>query len=200
MNSEQKAFITSMQTTGVTQAEAFGFYDSLEPVSAKFMLGVWKGSECRTGHIMDGMLTIAPWYGKAFMSTEKVHPLVFEDKSGKKYCVDPRKVFRYIEEPAIMKLLTKFTQKVDTGKLSFDSHKLDPVFKAYKTVKSKARLREIRYRGAVTAAMIYDDLPIIDIFRKIDDTTVLGVMDLKGKMGEKGYFFLLQKCIKTPMV
>ena len=29
MNSEQKAFITSMQITGVTQAEAFGFYDSL---------------------------------------------------------------------------------------------------------------------------------------------------------------------------
>ena len=199
MNSEQKDFITRMQTIGVTQAEAFGFYDSLEPVSAKFMFGVWNGSECRTGHIMDGMLTIAPWYGKAFMSTEKVHPLVFEDKSGKKYCVDPRKVFRYIEEPAIMKLLTKFTQKVDTGKLSFDSHKLDPVFKAYKTVKSKARLREIRYRGAVTAAMIYDDLPIIDIFRKIDDTTVLGVMDVKGKMEKKGYFFLLQKCIKTPM-
>ena len=182
MNSEQKAFITSMQTTGVTQAEAFGFYDSLEPVSAKFMLGVWNGSECRTGHIMDGMLTIAPWYGKAFMSKEKVHPLVFEDKSGKKYCVDPRKVFRYIEEPAIMKLLTKFTQKVDTGKLSFDSYKLDPVFKTFKTVKSKARLREISYRGTVTAAMIYDDLAIIDIFRKIDDTTVLGVMDLKGKM------------------
>ena len=181
MNSEQKDFITSMQTTGVTQAEAFGFYDSLEPVSAKFMLGVWKGSECRTGHIMDGMLTIAPWYGKVFMSTEKVHPLVFEDKSGKKYCVDPQKVFRYIKEPAIMKLLTKFTQKVDM------------VFKAYRTVKSKARLREIRYRGGVTAAMIYDDLAIIDIFRKIDDTTVLGVMDLKGKMGEKGYFFLLTK-------
>ena len=92
-----------------------------------------------------------------------------------------------------MKLLTKFTQKVDTGELSFDSHKLDMVFKANRTVKSKARLREIRYRGGVTAAMIYDDLAIIDIFRKIDDTTVLGVMDLKGKMGEKGYFFLLER-------
>ena len=192
MNSEQKDFITSMQTTGVTQAEAFRFYDSLEPVSAKFMLGVWKGGECRTGHIMDGMLTIAPWYGKAFISTEKVHPLVFEDVSGKKYCVNPRKVFRYIELPATMKLLTKFSQKVDAGTLCFDSHKLDPVFKVYKTVKSQARLREIKYRGTVTAAMIYDDLAIIDIFRKIDDTTVLGVMDLKGKMGEKGYFFLLK--------
>ena len=192
MNSEQKDFITRMQTTGVTQAEAFRFYDSLEPVSAKFMLGVWKGGECRTGHIMDGMLTIAPWYGKAFISTEKVHPLVFEDVSGKKYCVNPRKVFRYIELPATMKLLTKFSQKVDAGTLCFDSHKLDPVFKVYKTVKSQARLREIKYRGTVTAAMIYDDLAIIDIFRKIDDTTVLGVMDLKGKMGEKGYFFLLK--------
>ena len=66
MNPEQKDFITSMQTTGVTQAEAFGFYDSLESVSAKFMLGVWKGGECRTSHIMDGMLTIAPWYSKVY--------------------------------------------------------------------------------------------------------------------------------------
>ena len=90
MNSEQKDFITRMQTTGVTQAEAFRFYDSLEPVSAKFMLGVWKGGECRTGHIMDGMLTIAPWYGKAFISTEKVPPLVFEAVSGKQYCVNPQ--------------------------------------------------------------------------------------------------------------
>lgn len=193
MNSEQKDFITKMQTTGVAQAEAFKFYDSLEPVSAKFMLGVWKGSECRTGHIMDGMLTIAPWYGKAFISTEKVHPLVFEDKSGKKYCVNPRKVFRYIKLPAIMKLLTKFTQKVDAGELSFDSHNLDPVFRACKTVQPKARLRELKYRGTVTVAMIYDDLAIIDVFRKIDDTTALGVMELKGKIGEKGYFFLLER-------
>ena len=193
MTSEQIDYKIRMQSTGVNQTEAFRFFDSLEPVSEKFMFGVWKGSECRSGHIMDGMLTIAPWYGKAFISTEKVHPLVFEDRSGKKYCVNPRKVFRYIENPAIMKFLTKFTRKVDEEELNFDTHKLDPVFKAYKTVKSKARLREINYRGTVTAAMIYDDLAIIDVFRKIDDNTVLGVMDLKGKIGKKGYFFLLTK-------
>ena len=35
------------------------------------------------------------------------------------------------------------------------------------------------YRGVVSATMIYDSLPIIDIFRKVDDDTVLGAMDLR---------------------
>jgi hypothetical protein len=33
------------------------------------------------------------------------------------------------------------------------------------------------YRGKSSATMIYDQLPINDIFRKLDDNTVLAVMD-----------------------
>ena len=35
------------------------------------------------------------------------------------------------------------------------------------------------YRGKASASMIYDQKPIIDIFRKIDEDTMLGVMDIK---------------------
>jgi hypothetical protein len=35
------------------------------------------------------------------------------------------------------------------------------------------------YRDVVSATMIYDSLPINDIFRKVDDDSVLGVMDLR---------------------
>lgn len=43
-----------------------------------------------------------------------------------------------------------------------------------------ASLRSVAYRGVVTATMVYDSHPIFDHFRKIDDSTVLGVMDRKG--------------------
>jgi hypothetical protein len=39
--------------------------------------------------------------------------------------------------------------------------------------------------------MIYDDLPINDVFRKVDNNTVLGVMDLKGM--EQPFFFVLRR-------
>ena len=47
------------------------------------------------------------------------------------------------------------------------------------TTKSRARLRMTEYRGKVSATMIYDQLPINDVFRKLDDNTVIGVMDNK---------------------
>ncbi len=45
-----------------------------------------------------------------------------------------------------------------------------------------ARLRMIAAPGesTPTAAMVYDKHPIIDHFKRIDDATVLGVMDRKG--------------------
>ncbi len=44
-----------------------------------------------------------------------------------------------------------------------------------------ARIREIEYRGKISSAMIYNHLPIIDHFRRVDENTLMGVMDVKGK-------------------
>src|SRR5690606_24196912 len=44
-----------------------------------------------------------------------------------------------------------------------------------------ARIREILFRGKVSTAMMYNYAPIIDHFRKVDDNTLIGVMDVKGK-------------------
>ena len=44
-----------------------------------------------------------------------------------------------------------------------------------------ARLREINFRGKVSSAMMYNYLPIIDHFRRVDENTLMGVMDVKGK-------------------
>ena len=39
--------------------------------------------------------------------------------------------------------------------------------------------------------MIYDSLPINDVFRMVDEDTVMGVMDRKGE--EQPFFFMLRR-------
>jgi hypothetical protein len=46
-------------------------------------------------------------------------------------------------------------------------------------------------RGKVSATMIYDQLPINDVFRKLDDNTVIGVMDNKHE--KEPLFFKLSR-------
>ena len=51
------------------------------------------------------------------------------------------------------------------------------------------QLKEIVFRGQVTSAMIYDDQPVIDYFRLVDDKTVAGIMEGK-KLNGLFYFYL----------
>ncbi|CAF1165545.1 unnamed protein product [Adineta steineri] len=56
-----------------------------------------------------------------------------------------------------------------------------------------AQLREIKFRGKVSTAMVYDNYPIIDHFRYVNDNMVVGAMDNKLKPAEQHgtlYFFL----------
>ena len=59
------------------------------------------------------------------------------------------------------------------------------------TDKPKARLRTVEHRGVATAAMVYDALPIIDVFRRVAPDEVLGLMDLRGLPAP--FFFLLAR-------
>ncbi|MFN3579827.1 MAG: DUF4334 domain-containing protein [Pseudomonas sp.] len=44
-----------------------------------------------------------------------------------------------------------------------------------------AQMREIKYQGVTSAALIYDKQPIMDYFRKVNDNVVIGLGDIKGK-------------------
>jgi hypothetical protein len=52
-------------------------------------------------------------------------------------------------------------------------------------------LRTTRYRGVDTATMVYDQLPINDVFRRLTDDAVIGAMDLRNSRAP--YFFVLQR-------
>ncbi|KAK5988581.1 hypothetical protein PT974_10065 [Cladobotryum mycophilum] len=57
----------------------------------------------------------------------------------------------------------------------------------------KATLKEVKLRGVVTAAMVYDSMPIIDGFKKVTDDIVLGMMDTKAPEYAPAYFFYLER-------
>lgn len=158
----------------MTADEAIAWFDSLPAVRAGDVRGRYRGRELVTGHPMEGKLAAAGWYGKQFDDADRVHPLLFEDARGNVMPIDPKKL------PFVMA-----GQKLPAWLASAGRHLL----RAVATDKPRARLRELEHRGVVTAAMIYDHLPIIDVFRRIDETTLLGWMDLRRQ--KQPYFFTL---------
>jgi hypothetical protein len=164
---------------GCTTEQALAFFDELPAVRSAEMFGRWRGSEVPTGNPFDGLLTASGWYGKQFDDPETVHPLLFTEPGGGIFAVDPRKI--------PIGLASRVPAKgVELGRKLLGV--LEP---ALRTKEPRARLRELEYRGKVGAAMIYDHLPIIDIFRKVDDDALLGVMDRRGD--DNLYFFALRR-------
>lgn len=53
-----------------------------------------------------------------------------------------------------------------------------------------ARLRELSFRGTPSAGMVYDQQPWIDYFRKLDDDTLVALIDMKGQPIEMGFFMV----------
>ncbi|WP_183093976.1 DUF4334 domain-containing protein [Nocardioides stalactiti] len=162
---------------GTDGATALAFFDSLPAVAPAEMTGRYRGRELFTGHEMDGLLAASGWYGKQFDDVDHVHPLLFKSHGGDIFPVEPRKMPLGV------------ASKVPSAVVNRAHSAVGALKPAIKTSKHRARLRAVEYRGVVTAGMVYDHLPIIDFFRRVDDDTLLGVMDLRGSTP---YVFILQ--------
>ena len=172
-------FQTISQTRKTSTEEGLKLFDQLEPVNLEFMMGRWQGYGIHTNHPMDGLLEAFAWYGKDFIDADQVHPLLFLDHQNQVISIKP--------SPMILKIGAVLNYpKPKFSKILF---RLTSPF--FKTETSHARLRMMEYRQKVTATMIYDNLPIHDSFGKIDNNTVLGVMDYKAI--EKPFFFVLER-------
>jgi hypothetical protein len=154
---------------GVDPLAALEYFDSLPVVPPGDMLGRWRGSGLVTGSPLDGLLEAFGWYGKEFLDDESVHPLLFADRSGAPRPVDPGWL--------PMSVLRDYAGFLQLWPLRTALNAIRPVLY---TDKPKARLREISHRGVVTATMVYDALPIIDVFRRVSDDVRLGAMDMRG--------------------
>lgn len=45
--------------------------------------------------------------------------------------------------------------------------------------KGEASLWNVEFRGEVTATMVYDGMPVLDHFKRVDDNTLMGIMNGK---------------------
>lgn len=163
---------------GCTPEQAFDLFDELPTVSAADLTGRWRGAELRTGHPFDGLLTAVGWYGKQFDTPDDVHPLLFSVQ-GDIFPVEPRRAPFSLAGRVPLAAAAQGAQLLKVAK---------PLVR---TTKPRARLRNLDYRGKTSAAMIYDHLPIIDIFRAVNDHTLLGVMDMRDL--DQPYFFILER-------
>ena len=168
-----------------SQRQALEVFDAAPPVEPESMLGVWCGAEVPTGHRLDGLLAASGWWGKEFVDSETVHPLVFR-RNGAFWAMNPQWV--------PMSVALKIPVPRSAGPLIRAG--VTVLRPALATRRPRARLRTVALRGVSTAAMVYDQLPIIDVFRKIDDDTVIGAMDVRGT--PQLYFFALKRRTDIP--
>ncbi len=166
--------------------DALAFFDQCAPVSLDEMTGRWRGSSLPTGHPMDGLLERFGWYGKHFHDADHVDPLLFtrnRDGRSAPFAVSPR----------LMPLgLVRYHALAHSGIARWLFARALPLLC---TTRAAARLRLIAYRGVTTATMIYDHLPIHDVFRRVDDSTLIGLMDQRG--APQPFFFLLHRTAES---
>lgn len=174
-------FAQALTAGQINTTEAVSLFDNLPPAEIDFMLGNWKGGEFPTGHRLDGMLEAYHWHGKRFDSADEVHPLVFTARNGKQVTVNPVAVMPGVPFAGRVPLLKSWV--------------VGTIFQALvprlRTRRPRATLKLREFRGKTSAAMVYNDLPITDHFRKVDENTALGCMEMKGL--RRPYFFVLRR-------
>jgi GXWXG protein/Domain of unknown function (DUF4334) len=165
---------------GAEPEQALAFFDGLPPVSIPEMLGRWRGSGLPTGSRLDGLLEAYGWYGKEFLGPESVHPLLFRGRGGRPRPVDPALIpLRLLSDHAGLARLWPVRTVVG---------RVRPLLY---TNRPTARLRTLEHRGVRSTAMVYDALPIIDVFRRVGPDVVIGAMDMRGLPAP--FFFLLER-------
>lgn len=169
MSADAGRRLAGLQAGSPTAADVLAFADGLPPVPVADLVGRWRGSELPTGHRLDGLLTAHGWYGKEVVDAETVHPLLFPDRAGVPRPVDPRFA------PIALLRAAPGLARTPVARAAFTVAR--PLLT---TRRPAARVREVRSRGVLTAAIVYDRLPVVDAFRRVDDDTVLGLMDLRG--------------------
>jgi hypothetical protein len=173
--------VAELERSGGTPAQVAAFFDSLPAVTVEAMVGSWKGAGITTGHPLEGLLERYGWYGKRFESAEVVHPLVM-GRPGSSYYLDPAFLSLGFarRHPALVRapLVAGIARRG---------------FRLFATRAPTARLRMTTFRGVSSATMLYDAHPIADVFRKVDDDTVLGAMDIRGDAMPDLFYFTLRR-------
>ena len=166
--------------SGTTPAGALDLFDRCAPADVAAVIGRWRGSGLPTGHPFDGLLEAYGWYGKEVLDPETVHPLLFRDGRRRPRPVDPA------HAPLAVLRRAPWLARNALARAGFAL-----VRPLRTTGRPTARVRPVGHRGVVSAALVYDRLPIVDHLRRVAPGTLLGVMDLRGV--PQPFFFVLRR-------
>ncbi|KLN33105.1 hypothetical protein FB00_19380 [Cellulosimicrobium funkei] len=167
---------------GTTTADALAFFDTLPPADVDAIAGRWRGAGLPTGHPLDGVLEALGWVGKRFDGVRDAHPLVFAGPRGGPFAVDPA----FVPLPLVLRC-APLLRRPGVARV------VRALLPLARTRRPRARLRTVVHRGAATAAMTYDALPVEDVFRAVDGDTLLGLMEARGM--ERPFFFVLRRAV-----
>ncbi|MBL7500632.1 DUF4334 domain-containing protein [Frankia sp. CNm7] len=70
------------------------------------------------------------------------------------------------------------------------------LFSDVESGRGEASLWNVEFRGEVTATMVYDGMPVLDHFKRLDDRTLMGIMNGKPSVvldGGRHFYFGLER-------
>ena len=155
-------------------------FQSLPPIEPREMIGLWTGRGIASGHPFDGVLENLGWFGKRFTPELRADALLFRLGERRLIPIDPAMVLLR----AALRFHKVGRTRAARNLFSYLQHGLranGPV----------ASLRTMSFRGVTSAAMVYDDQPIIDHFRRLGDGRIMGAMTIQGD--DRIYFFELER-------
>lgn len=152
----------------IAQKTVLEEFRSLHPVERHELVGLWKGRGIPSGHPFDGVLENLGWFGKRFTPDMRADALLFRSDERRLVAVDPAWI------PLGLALRFHHLGRTRAARNLF-SH-LQRRLRAKGPV---ASLKSMVFAGTESAAMVYDDQPIVDHFRRIDQHRIMGAMKIR---------------------
>ncbi len=155
-------------------------FQRLPSIEPREMIGLWTGRGIPSGHPLDGVLENLGWFGKRFTAQMRADALLFRLGERRLIPIDPARIplrlalrFHKIGKTRAARNVFSYLQRLLLAK--------GPV----------ASLKTMSFQGVASAAMVYDDQPIVDHFRRMDDRRVMGAMTIQDD--DRIYFFELDR-------
>lgn len=169
-----------------TAVEVLGRFRELAPVDRRELVGLWRGSGVPTGHPLDGVLENLGWFGKRFHPNFRADALLFQIGPGRLVAVEPA----HIPMGLALRLGSM-------GRTRMARHCFAYLQRLLRARGPTATLEMQDFEGINSAAMVYDRQPITDLFRRIDDVRLLGMMSYQHD--PRPYFFTLVRQEYSPI-
>lgn len=137
----------------------------LPPIGQHDLVGLWRGRGIPSDHPLDGILENLGWFGKRFTPEMRADALLFRSGERRLIAIDPRRI--------PLRLALHFHK---LGRTRFARNLFSYLERRLRANGPVASVRMLAFDGIASAAMTYDEQPIVDHFRRIDDKRLMGMM------------------------